>query len=86
MLKVIDDRWVGHLAGMEYLREQMELRAYGQQDPWNEHALEAHRRFEELKASIKFDIVAGIFTVQEQALKEQGISEQDLATSGLASK
>jgi len=33
MLQVIDQRWRDHLAEMDYLREGINLRAMGQQDP-----------------------------------------------------
>ena len=33
MLQIIDQRWRDHLAEMDYLREGINLRAMGQQDP-----------------------------------------------------
>jgi len=47
-LKILDDIWANHLENMEYLRDSVRLRAYGQLDPLVEYKKEGHRMFEKL--------------------------------------
>lgn len=52
VLRVLDSLWVEHLENMEYLRDSVRLRAYGQQDPLVEYKNEGRRMFDELLARI----------------------------------
>ncbi|KKP93110.1 MAG: Protein translocase subunit SecA [Parcubacteria group bacterium GW2011_GWA1_36_12] len=47
-LKVIDALWLEHLEGMDYIRDSVRLRAYGQQDPLVEYKAESHKSFKQL--------------------------------------
>jgi preprotein translocase subunit SecA len=47
-LKVLDMLWMEHLENMDYLRDSVRLRAYGQQDPLVEYKNESRRAFQEL--------------------------------------
>jgi preprotein translocase subunit SecA len=49
LLQVIDLLWVEHLEIMDYLRSSVNLRAYGQRDPFIEYRKEALRLFKELE-------------------------------------
>ena len=60
-LKVLDTLWISHLQGMQYLRDSVRLRAYGQRDPLVEYKNEGHRMFQELLNRIEDDIVQTIF-------------------------
>ena len=51
-LQVIDAFWVEHLENMEYLRDSVRLRAYGQQDPLVEYKTEGHKMFKRLLEAI----------------------------------
>jgi preprotein translocase subunit SecA len=62
-LRTIDMLWMDHLENMEYLRDSVRLRAYGQQDPLVEYKNEGHRLFKELMTSIEANIVGTIFKV-----------------------
>lgn len=64
LLNTIDNKWVDHLTRMEYLREGIGLRAYGQVDPLVEFKREAFDAFNELLDNIKEDVVKLIFRVQ----------------------
>lgn len=55
-LKVINERWMEHLANMDYLREGINLRGYGQQDPLVVYNKEAFQMFEDMQHSIKDSI------------------------------
>ena len=63
LLRVIDEIWVDHLEAMEYLRESVRLRAYGQRDPLVEYKIEGQRMFEELLQNVKMQAVNLIFKV-----------------------
>jgi len=52
-LRILDFLWVGHLENMEYLRDSVRLRAYGQQDPLVEYKSEAHKMFQGLIRSFE---------------------------------
>jgi len=52
-LRVINERWMEHLANMDYLREGINLRGYGQQDPLVVYNKEAFQMFEEMQHAIQ---------------------------------
>jgi len=52
LLQTIDMFWVDHLEQMEYLRDSVNLRAYGQRDPLVEYKKEGLRLFKTLEMSI----------------------------------
>jgi preprotein translocase subunit SecA len=60
-LHVIDMRWKQHLYGLDYLREGIGLRAYGQRDPLVEYRNESYAMFQEMAARIKSDVVEYLF-------------------------
>lgn len=47
-LRIVDELWQQHLEGMEYLRNSVRLRAYGQRDPLVEYKNEAIRMYRSL--------------------------------------
>ena len=63
-LRAIDSLWVGHLESMEYMRDSVKLRAYGQQDPLIEYKNEGHRMLQELLDNIDSAIANTLFRVQ----------------------
>ncbi|MEK7536871.1 MAG: preprotein translocase subunit SecA [Patescibacteria group bacterium] len=67
LLRVIDELWVDHLEAMDYLRNSVSLRAYGQRDPLVEYRIEGQKMFEQLLKSIKFQVVNMIFKVSIQS-------------------
>ena len=48
MLDILDNLWKEHLAGMDYLRQGIHLRAYAQKQPKQEYKREAFELFEGL--------------------------------------
>jgi preprotein translocase subunit SecA len=64
MLHVIDQKWIEYLTQMEYFREGIGLRGYGQRDPLIEYKNEAFAMFNELTEAIKVDIVRLVFQTQ----------------------
>lgn len=68
-LTVVNQKWMEHLANMDYLREGINLRGYGQQDPLVVYNKEAFQMFEEMQHSIQDGIARYMFhaqLVQEQ--------------------
>jgi preprotein translocase subunit SecA len=65
-LKVIDAFWIEHLENMEYLRETVQLRAYGQRDPLLEYKAEANKMFKKLLDNIDLTIINTISKIKIQ--------------------
>jgi preprotein translocase subunit SecA len=76
MLRVIDQRWRDHLADMDYLREGINLRAMGQQDPLVAWQQEGFRMFGDLIGAIDDDYLRFIMHVETV---ETGAAQPDLA-------
>jgi len=64
MLQIIDQHWQDHLADMDYLREGINLRAMGNQDPLVAWQREGFAMFSKLMDSISDDYLRYIFHVQ----------------------
>ena len=64
MLHVLDTLWKEHLHNMDYLKEGIHLRAYGQKDPLIEYKHESFGMFESMVHRIKSEIMEYIFKVQ----------------------
>jgi preprotein translocase subunit SecA len=66
MLQIIDQRWRDHLSEMDYLREGINLRAMGQQDPLVAWQREAYAMFEQLIEGIQSDYLRYVLHVDAQ--------------------
>ena len=64
MLQIIDQRWQDHLAEMDYLREGINLRAMGNQDPLVAYQREGFAMFGKLMEGIGDDYLRYVFHVQ----------------------
>jgi preprotein translocase subunit SecA len=63
-LQLIDAKWKEHLEAMDYLREGIGLRAYGQRDPLVEYKREAFEMFGQMISSIEDEAVETLFKLQ----------------------
>jgi preprotein translocase subunit SecA len=63
-LRAVNDRWMEHLANMDYLREGIGLRGYEQKDPLLIYQKEAFDEFERMQQAIQDDIVRNLFRMQ----------------------
>jgi preprotein translocase subunit SecA len=63
-LQVIDTLWRDHLVAMDYLREGIGLRGYGQRDPLQEYKREGFMMFGQLVDRIKEDTITNLFRVE----------------------
>ena len=75
-LRAINDRWMEHLANMDYLREGIGLRGYEQKDPLLIYQKEAFDEFERMQQSIQDDIVRNLFRTQVVTEQPQYFLEQ----------
>ncbi len=76
LLRVIDMRWMAHLQEMDYLREGVYLRAYGQMDPLVAYQKEGYDYFQALLRSMAEDVTRLMFTVEvavEQRQQAQNV-------------
>jgi preprotein translocase subunit SecA len=63
-LSILDNKWREHLYEMDYMREGIGLRAYGQRDPLIEYQREAFDMFQSMMSSIKEEFVKYMFHVE----------------------
>lgn len=63
LLRTIDELWIDHLEEMEYLRDSVGLRAYGQRDPLVEYKTEGHRIFQNFLGTFESQVSGLIFKV-----------------------
>ena len=64
LLEVLDGQWKEHLAAMDYLRQGIQLRSYGQRRPEQEYKRESFNLFRDLLESIKRDAIRVLSNVQ----------------------
>ena len=95
-LQTVDMYWIDHLEVMEYLRQSVNLRAYGQRDPLIEYKREGLRLFKEMEAGITAQVLSMIGAIgvsvnneEEQRLREvqrqaQLLGGSENTTSALA--
>ena len=64
LLTTLDMSWKEHLLAMDYLRDSVGLRAYGQKNPLNEYKKEGFDMFEEMIESFNYDALRSFLAVQ----------------------
>ncbi len=70
ILQAIDMHWMEHLETMDYLRQSVNLRAYGQREPLVEYKKEGLRLFKEMQESIDQHVADMLMTLADKS--EQG--------------
>jgi preprotein translocase subunit SecA len=70
-LQILDNAWREHLYAMDTLKTGIGLRGYNQKDPLVEYKKESYNMFIELIASIKYEIIKILFTVQLQSKEDE---------------
>ena len=63
LLRTIDELWIDHIEAMEYLRDSVRLRAYGQRDPLVEYKIEGQNMYNQLVISVGAQVANLIFKV-----------------------
>ncbi|MFB0564198.1 MAG: preprotein translocase subunit SecA [Candidatus Aminicenantaceae bacterium] len=64
MLQIIDSQWKDHLLAMDYLKEGIGLRGYGQRDPLVEYKRESYDMFQAMMDRIEDETIRYIFLLQ----------------------
>lgn len=64
VLQVIDKQWKDHLLAMDYLKEGIGLRGYGQKNPLNEYKREAFEMFVAMTERIKTEVVEYLYKIE----------------------
>lgn len=70
MLQAIDTRWREHLLNIDYLKEGIGLRGYGQKDPLTEFKIEGSEMFLDMLAEIREDTIRQLFAIRLAAERE----------------
>lgn len=82
MLWVLDSNWKEHLAGMDYLRQGIGLRAHAQKNPKQEYKREAFQMFSDLIDRIKEETVSKLHLIEVQTQEQvDEIEEQNAQTA-----
>jgi preprotein translocase subunit SecA len=74
MLQIIDTQWKDHLLGMDYLKEGIGLRGYGQRDPLVEYKKESFDMYQAMMDRIEDETIRYLFLlrpVEEEELPER---------------
>ncbi len=83
VLSVLDRKWREHLYEMDYLREGITLRGYGQRDPLVEYQREGYDMFSSMMEGIKEESVGSLFNLQVQR-QDSPIVEEVVPGAALA--
>jgi preprotein translocase subunit SecA len=79
VLSVLDRKWREHLYEMDYLREGIQLRGYGQRDPLVEYQREGYDMFTTMMDGIKEESVGSLFNLQVQVQQDPLVGENGAA-------
>ena len=74
LLSAVDDKWIDHLYSMDYLRDSVRLRAYGQKDPLVEYKTEGFDLFQSMMASIEETVLLTLFRLTDPDLASKMVS------------
>ena len=76
MLQILDGAWKEHLGAMDYLRQGIGLRGYGQKDPKQEYKKEGFAMFTDMLERIKHEVIGVLSKVQVRAEADVDAVEQ----------
>lgn len=81
MLRAVNDKWMDHLQLLEYIREGIGLRGYGQVDPLVAYKREAFELFNVTQRQIRDQAVRMVFQAELQVQHPDGRVEDALTAS-----
>ena len=85
-LRILDTLWMDHLENMEYLREAVRLRAYGQRDPLVEYKNEGHKMFKKLLSRMESALSNTLMNVKLALTPAQIVGRPSPAESGTGAR
>ena len=71
LLRTIDEKWINHLYEMDYLRDSVRLRAFGQKDPLLEYKEEGFQLFENLIRTIEENVTQMLFRLTDPSRRHR---------------
>jgi preprotein translocase subunit SecA len=71
LLRAVDDKWIDHLYEMDYLRESVRLRAFGQKDPLLEYKQEGFEMFQNMVRSIEESVITTLFRLTDPEVRKK---------------
>ncbi len=80
LLQSVDTLWKDHLLNMDYLKEGIGLRSYGQQDPLVAYKREGHEMFQEMIDRVKEETLQKLYYIQiqrEEQVQEMRAEQED---------
>ncbi len=75
ILRTIDMIWMEHLESLDYLRDSVNLRAYGQKDPLIEFKREAHSMFSEITVQIERSVAESLLKISPKPMFDVNLNE-----------
>jgi preprotein translocase subunit SecA len=70
LLQILDQTWKDHLLHLDYLRQAINLRAYGQKDPLIEYKREAFEMFHRMMAGLR-ETITGVLAHLEIRMQDE---------------
>lgn len=70
VMQVLDQLWMQHLENMEHLRNGIGWRSIGQKDPLVEYRREGQNLFEQMQATLRFEVVKGLNHLQPHQVQQ----------------
>lgn len=64
LLRTLDRAWISHLENIDYLKESINLRAYGQKDPVVEYRMTGYQMFDDMIESVKRNAIWSILSMR----------------------
>jgi len=77
LLESLDRYWKEHLLNMDYLKEGIGLRGYGQKDPRQEYKKEGFQLFQELLYLIKESTIKNLCHIRIKDVSEEQLQHED---------
>jgi len=74
LLQILDQTWKDHLLHLDYLRQAINLRAYGQKDPLIEYKREAFEMFHRMMAGLR-ETITGVLAHLEIRMQDEQQAE-----------
>jgi len=83
LLRIIDQKWMDHIDDMDQLKQGINLRAIGQQDPVRAYQVEGYDMFQAMTHSIQEDTVKYLFRIDPEATVERkAVAKPSTASHG----
>ncbi|MCK4386018.1 MAG: preprotein translocase subunit SecA, partial [candidate division Zixibacteria bacterium] len=74
LLQILDSQWKDHLLGMDYLKEGIGLRGYGQRDPLIEYKKESYTMYQDMMDRTEEEVIKYLYLLQPSV--EEDIPER----------